>query len=134
MTSLIPIPRKCNRTFANLTDHIDDLFENDDSTLLSVFRLFGTPHLINPANVTAVISYDRSNGDRYTTIYTVGSASVDTQLHPDVIQRLLTDYAAPVTLQRHISSHAVGGRDHQISTIRAMFHPSVELREYDLHN
>ena len=120
MPSLIPIPRECNETFDNLTDHIDRLFENDDATLLSVFRLFGPPHLINPEHVVAVKTLVYKEGT-YSTLFMSNNRSFDTQLHPDVIQKLLTDPMAPVMLQKHVASHAVGSRDFQISTIRAMF-------------
>jgi len=133
MPSLIPIPRECNRTFDNLTEHIDNLFENDDSTLLSVFRLFGPPHLINPEHVVAVKTFIYDD-EVYSTLYMSNAKRFDTQLHPDMIQKLLTDPMAPVMLQKHVSSHAVGSRDYQISTIRAMFQPPVGITEKELGN
>jgi len=129
MPTLIPVPRKCYRTFVNLTDHIDDLFENDDATLLSVFRLFGPPNLINPEHVVGVQAWIYSD-DTYSTIYMTSGKRFDTQLHPDAIQKILTDPRSPVMLQKHVASHSVGGRDHQISTIRAMFQPPLENTEY----
>ena len=67
-------------------------------------------------------------------LYMSNGKRFDTQLHPDVIQKLLTDPMSPVMLQKHVASHAVGGRDFQISTIRAMFQPPVEITEHELGN
>ena len=133
MPSLVPIPRECNKTFDKLTDHINDLFENDDATLLTVFRLFGPPHLINPEHVVAVKTFVYED-ETYSTLYMSNGKRFDTQLHPDVIQKLLTDPMSPVMLQKHVASHAVGSLDFQISTIRAMFQPPVGITEHELGN